>query len=159
MLRRRKHYSHKYFFPSEEGQGHSTECSSFKFSSSDMKDKYPSLKGWWPLRYWLEQYGSDGELGPLFLKKESGKVHSRSLASAWAISSRTDLQLVKGWRGTVWELRYLEAQILCLSSEKFDCLFTNSIATCEAKDIIPVTVSVGVCVSFDMNCSTFFCKE
>lgn len=45
------------------------------------------------------------------------------------------------------------------SSDKFDCQFTNSIATCEAKDVIPVTVSVGVCVSLDMNCSTFFCKE
>lgn len=48
VLRRRKHYSNKYFFPSEEGQGHSTECSSFKFCSSDMKDKYPFMKQWWP---------------------------------------------------------------------------------------------------------------
>lgn len=45
------------------------------------------------------------------------------------------------------------------SSDKFDWQFTNSIATCEAKDVIPVTVSAWVCVSLDMNCSTFFCKE
>lgn len=45
------------------------------------------------------------------------------------------------------------------SADKFDCQFTNFIATCEAKDIIPVTVSAGVCVSLGANCSTFFCKE
>lgn len=45
------------------------------------------------------------------------------------------------------------------SSDKIDCQFTNSVASCRAKDVVPVTVCVGIRVSLDMNCSTFFYKE
>lgn len=123
------------------------------------------------------------------MKEESEKWHSRSSTAALVISSRTDLHLGKRCRDAGWELiLHCKIKHLCElrpafhqlfheqpflkdtpsgpsskmefpSLDKFDCQFTNSIATCEAKDVIPVTVSAGVSVSLDVNCSTFFCKE
>lgn len=158
MLKEKETLQPWIIFPSEDGLGHSTECSSFKFCSSIWRT---SILSW--------NSGGLFHIGQTRSQRKWWRIRALVSEGEWQGSQVLLIRLsyfiqdwspaCKGCRGTGWGLRYFEAWILCPSSEKFDCLFTNSIATCDAKDIIPVTVSVGVCVSFDMNGSTFFCKE